>query len=715
MTTTGTPRDTDPVLATGRGAAATPAPEGPPRRGRLSVTGITGVFLVVIVLGLLLASVHLTQGTAAVGAGDLWRWATGGEALDQTAAVLVASRVPRLLAGIMVGVALGFAGALLQSVARNPLASPDTLAVNAGAYLTIVAFSVFGVAVPFYLQGTIAFAGGLAAAVLVLGLSRGGADGPSRLILAGSAITLALHSLVTMLLVLFEQETQGLFAWGAGSIVQSGSRTLTLALPVLLVGLAAALAITHRMDLLALGDDAATVLGVSVRRTRVASILVSVLLAALAVTIAGPIGFVGLAAPLIARLVARRVPGLGRHALLLPFAALVGIVVVLGADVFLRVVVPSAQTTAVPTGVVTSVIGAALLVWFARRMPDSGPGLDNATGHLGRPRSTTTYAAALALLVLTLVGAGLAAVLLGDRLILLGDVANWLGDVSGREVTLEMGRRVPRVLAALLAGAALALAGTIVQAVCRNPLAEPGLLGVTSGAGFGAVAAILLVPGVGLWPMSAAAVAGAIVVTALVFALAHRHGLSSTRLVLIGVGMQAGVMALISLLILVTRPWEVNLALTWLAGSTYGRSMEQTIPVAVVLLVVIPLAVLLRRELDIVALDEDTPRILGIPLDRARLLLLGAAALLTAGAVVATGVVAFVGLVAPHAARALVGARHSRVIPVAILLGAILVSGADTLGRWALAPVQVPAGVGTALLGTPYFIYLLWRSRGRDT
>lgn len=714
MTTTSAPQHADLEPARGRSAAGAPGPGQAHRRGRVSVGGITGAFLAVVVLGLLVSGVHLTQGTGAVGAGDLWRWATGGESLDETAAVLLASRVPRLLAGLLVGVALGVSGALLQSVARNPLAAPDTLAVNAGAYLTVVGVAVLGLSVPFYLQGTLAFAGGLGAAMLVMALSRGGADGPTRLILAGSAITLALHSLVTMLLVLFEQETMGLFAWGSGSIVQSGTRTLTLALPVLVVGVCAALLLSRRMDLLALGDDAASVLGISVRRARVLSILVAVLLAALSVTVAGPIGFVGLAAPLIARMVARRIPGLGRHLVLLPFAALLGIVVVVGADVALRLVVPSAMTTAVPTGVVTSLLGAALLVWFARRLPDRGVGLDSSGQH-GRPRTTSTYAVVAVSLSLALVGAGLAAVLLGDRLILLGDVANWWNDISGREVTLEMGRRVPRVLAALLAGAALALAGTIVQAVCRNPLAEPGLLGVTSGAGLGAVGAILLVPGIGLWPMSASAVIGALVVTSLVFALAHRGGLSSTRLVLIGVGTQAGVMALIALLIVVTRPWEVNLALTWLAGSTYGRTMEQLVPVALALLVIIPIAVVLRRELDVVALDEDTPRLLGVSLDRMRLLLLGTAAVLTAAAVVATGVVAFVGLVAPHAARALVGARHSRVIPVAILLGAILVSGADTLGRWVLAPIQIPAGVGTALLGTPYFIYLLWRSRGRDT
>ncbi|MFC8600309.1 iron ABC transporter permease, partial [Isoptericola sp. NPDC057191] len=632
---------------------------------------------------------------------------------DGTVAVLVSSRLPRLLAGLLVGAALGVAGAVLQSVARNPLASPDTLAVNAGAYVTVVAAAALGLSVPFYLQGGLAFLGGLAAAGLVLALARGGADGPTRLVLAGSAIMLALHSLTMVLLVLFEQETTGLFAWGSGSIVQSGTRTVSLAAPVVLVGIAGALLLARRLDLLGLGDDAARVLGIDVRRTRVLAVLAAVLLAAIAVTVAGPIGFVGLAAPVIARLVGRKVPGLGRHVLLLPFAALVGVVVVLGSDVLLRAVLPGQASVAVPTGVVTTVLGAGILVWMARRLRDSGAGARGARGALGRPRTRAHVATVLVLLVAALLAAAVAGLLLGDRVVLLGDVANWAQGVAGRQVAFVLDQRVPRVLAALLAGGALALAGTIVQAVCRNPLAEPSLLGVTSGAGLGAVLMILLVPGVGIWPMSAAAGAGALAVFALVYALSSRGGLGSERLVLVGIGAQAGTTALITLVVLVISPWDVNLALTWLSGSTYGRSLEQLLPVALALVVMVPLAVTYRRELDVLSLDEDTPRVLGLAVDRSRLVLLAAAALTTAAAVCAVGVIGFVGLVAPHAARALVGARHARVLPVAILLGAVLVSAADTLGRVVIAPEQIPAGLGTALLGAPYFVYLLWRSRGR--
>jgi iron complex transport system permease protein len=135
------------------------------------------------------------------------------------------------------------------------------------------------------------------------------------------------------------------------------------------------------------------------------------------------------------------------------------------------------------------------------------------------------------------------------------------------------------------------------------------------------------------------------------------------------------------------------------------------IPLAIVLAIALPFVLVHRHDLDILAMDEDTPRLVGIRLERTRLLLLVAAAVLAALSVVAVGVVGFVGLVAPHAARALVGARHSRVIPVAVLLGAVLVGVADVLGRTVIAPAQLPAGLVVALVGAPYFVWLLWRSR----
>ncbi len=414
---------TDLVDAGPATAVAAPAPARRVRPGR-----IVAVFAGAAVAVVLLALVDLTLGTSRVGVGDLLGLLTGSGD-DEALAVLVASRAPRVLAALLVGTALGLSGSALQSVARNPLASPDTLAVNAGAYFTVVLAAVTGLSLPFAVHGGLAFVGGLAASALVLAIARGGAEGPTRLVLAGSATMLALSSLTILLMLLFEQETQGMFAWGEGSIVQSGTAKVTQAAPVVLVAGLLLVLWSRRLDVLALGDDTASVLGLDVRRTRVVTVLLAVLLAAVAVTVAGPIGFVGLTAPVIARLVAGRVPGLARHRLVLPLAALTGCVVVLGADVLLRLAVPGVAGVAIPTGVVTTLFGAAVMVWLARRLRDSGPA--RRTAAVGaHPASRSKVALVVGVLVASVVAALVAGFLLGDRLLLLGDVTNWF---AGRQ------------------------------------------------------------------------------------------------------------------------------------------------------------------------------------------------------------------------------------------------------------------------------------------
>lgn len=660
-----------------------------------------------------LSAVHLTQGTASTGVLDVLK-ALVGDGDAQTLAVLEGSRVPRLLAALLIGVALGVAGAGMQSVARNPLASPDTLAVNAGSHLAVVSIAAFGLSLPTLPAGAAAFVGGLAAAVVVLGLSGGGSASP-RLVLVGSAVALTLQSATTLLLLMFEEETNGLFGWGSGSLTVSDLNATAQMTPVVVVAVAALIVMGRSLDILALGDDSATVLGLKVRRTRVGAVLLTVALTAASVTVAGPVGFVGLSAPVITRLLVPLVPGLGRHRVLLPVSGLVGVLIVLGADVVLRAVMGSAAAIRVPTGVTTTILGAVVLIWLARRGRSSGTPRQAPAGRVGVAGSPRRFAVIAAVLVLLVVAAPVVGLMLGDRLVLLGDLANWLAGRSGTALTFVVDQRLPRVLAALVAGAALAVAGCGIQSVSRNPLAEPGLLGITAGAGLGAISLITVVPMAGAWHIAGAAGAGAVVAFALVYGLAWRSGLDSDRLVVIGIAMWSGGMALITLLIVTSDPWNTAKALTWLSGSTYGRTSEQVLPTVLALVLLTPLLWARHRELDLHSLDEDTPRVLGMRVERSRLVILAAAGVLAATAVSAIGVVAFVGLVAPHLARSLVGGRHARVVPVAAALGAVLVSVADTVGRTVIAPAQVPAGLVISLIGTPYFVLVLWRTREMRT
>ncbi|WP_282085832.1 siderophore ABC transporter permease CdtC [Streptomyces tendae] len=670
------------------------------RSGAAAVTA--GIVLLVAVL----AVVDITQGTAAVGPSEVFKALTG-QADPDDASVVVASRLPRMTAGLLVGAVLGMAGAVLQAVSRNVLASPDTLAVNAGSYLALGLAGATGVSLPMLASSGVAFVGGLAAAAVVLGLS-GLGTGTVRLVLAGTALMLGLNSMTEGLLLLFPEQTKGLYEWNQGSIAQNGFDGVLQMLPIALIGLAGLLLTARRVDALALGDDAARGLGVPVRATRVTAVVLAALLSAAAVTLAGPIGFVGLCAPALVRPLARRFRGFARSRTAMPAAALTGAALVLGSDVLLRALIADDRAVSVPTGVVTSLVGAVFLVAMALRVRDTaGAG---APDRLRIP-SRTVFLATVAVLVVVLVGLVIAAVLVGDSKLLLGDVVNWAQGRAGRTVSFVLDTRVPRVLAALGAGAALALAGTLVQAVTRNPLAEPNVLGVTGGGALGAVILVTTVPAAGTWGVAGAAFAGSAVTAVLVFGLAARGGFRQNRLVLVGIGVASGTAAMISLLIVLTDPFNATKALTWLSGSTYGRTMPDVVPVALALVVGIGVAVARRTELDLLSLDEDTPRLLGLRVAPGRLGFLVLSVVLSATAVACAGTIGFVGLVAPHAARALVGRRHVRVVPVAILLGATLVCAADLLGRTVIAPAQLGAGLMTAVIGTPYFLYLLVRSR----
>jgi ABC-type Fe3+-siderophore transport system permease subunit len=685
-----------------------------PRTERLpglagGVAALATLLLAVVGVGLW----HLTQGTSGV---DLWglvrllggaQETVGGVPVGD---VLTGSRLPRLLAGVAVGFALGVAGVLLQSISRNALASPDTLAVTAGSYFALTAVAAFGLSVPLWASSGVAFVGGLLAAAIVLGLAGTSAGtGTTRLILAGSAMAMALDAATAMLLILFKENTTGLFAWGSGSLAQLNIDASVRAAPVIIAALAVALLLSRRLDVLGLGDDTASSLGVPIRSTRIAAVLCAVLLTSISVTLAGPIAFVGLGAPVLARLVASRIRVLNRHVLLIPAAGLLGALLILLADATLRGILGAEGAAAIPTGVPTALLGAVVIVILARRLRDSGP-IRQPPQARGGLRTRRRYASALIVAGVLLAAAIVVGLLAGSLWLRTGDIGLWLQGVAPDLVGRALDERLPRVAAAVLAGAALGLAGCVVQGTVRNPLAEPGILGITAGAGLGAVIVVTSLGGSRPLLVVMAVVLG-LATFGLITLLAWRGGLLPDRFVLIGIGCGYGISALTTFLLLRADPYNTPRILTWLSGTTYGRTLPDVAPVAVALVIAIPLLIGMRRQLDLLAIAEDTPRILGVRLERTRLGVLALAAVLAAVSVVAIGAVGFVGLVAPHLARALVGSRHGRVIPVAMVLGALLVCIADTLGRTLIAPAQVPAGLMIALIGAPYFVWLLRRSR----
>ncbi len=670
----------------------------PRRRSRaLLVGGVAGVLLIVVAL------FHLGQGASGIGLLDLLG-ALAGNGDTQARAVFEGSRLPRTLAGLVAGTGLGLAGALIQGSTRNPLAAPETLGVNAGAYLAVVAASVLGFSLGGFATNGIAFLGGLGAATLVRLLVGSGPLTPARVLLAGTAVSMAGMSGVSVLMILAEEYTQGLYFWGAGSLLQTGlSQPAQIGLLTAITALLTPL-LARPLDLLALGDDTAEAMGVRAGRIRLFALLLGVLLAACAVTVAGPISFVGLIAPVIVRTF-----GIRRHASLLPLSALIASVMLLAADSLAQFVVTrgSGYFGELPVGVVTALLGAPIFILLARSV-STGDADTGAAVNVAYPRSPRVFASIAIGIAVVLAGLLLLGLRLGDLSISWGQVFAVLGGAGDAASQALVDYRLPRVLIAAGAGACLAIAGVAVQSVVRNPLAEPNLLGVTGGAATGAVLIITVLPWMPVWGIPAGAMIGGTLALLLVVALAVRSShLDPTRVVLIGIGVSAVTTSLVNLMAIRA---QMNLAsaLTWLAGSTYGRDLRHLgwllIPALVGVLLLI-----LARPLDLMALGDDLPRSLGLSLTRTRLLVLTGAALVASGTAAAVGTVGFVGLVAPHLARRLVGSGHRRLLVVAALLGASVVVIADMVGRWALAPREIPVGIVTALIGTPYLIWLLRR------
>jgi iron complex transport system permease protein len=270
--------------------------------------------------------------------------------------------------------------------------------------------------------------------------------------------------------------------------------------------------------------------------------------------------------------------------------------------------------------------------------------------------------------------------------------------------------RMPRILVAFMVGAALAVSGTILQGLTRNPLADPGILGVTSGASLAAVVTIVLLEASTVW-LPLIAFGGGMVMAVLIFTLAWKGGTAPIRLILVGVGLSALSGALINLILVFGDIFLVQQAAIWLAGSVYARDWGHVQAIAMWLVVLLPLAFLMARPLNILGLGDDLAAGLGLRVEVQRIMLLTVSVALAAVAVAVAGNVGFIGLVAPHITRRLVGPSHEGLLPSSALLGGVLLMGADLLGRWVIAPSELPVGIVAAILGAPYFAYLLYRTR----
>lgn len=281
-------------------------------------------------------------------------------------------------------------------------------------------------------------------------------------------------------------------------------------------------------------------------------------------------------------------------------------------------------------------------------------------------------------------------------------------DPASLDATIVLSARLPRVLLAAIAGSALAAVGVAFQALLRNPLADPYVLGVSGGASLGALLALTF--GAGAVAMNLSAFAGAAGAIAVVFGLTYRTGdWNVYRLLLTGVVLSAGLAALISLTLVLAPEGQLKGMLFWLMGDL--SQYDAPLPAVLMLAALTAAAVAGSLQLDLLALGELKARALGVAVGPLQLAVFAAAALATVAAVVIGGAIGFIGLIAPHAIRLAGVSHHRALVPLAVLLGGSLLTIADTAARTVWAPQQLPVGIFTALIGVPAMLFLLGRQR----
>lgn len=281
--------------------------------------------------------------------------------------------------------------------------------------------------------------------------------------------------------------------------------------------------------------------------------------------------------------------------------------------------------------------------------------------------------------------------------------------------------RLPRIVMVALVGAMLACAGTLMQGLFRNPLADPALVGVSSGGALAASATIILAERIGAWTgghvttivLPISAFAGALIATLLLYRIATHGGWTSIALFLLGgIAIAAITNAMIGLLVYVADDRQLRDISFWMLGSLAGATWPKTLTLLPILIVIVPFLPRIAHGLDLLAIGESEAFHAGVAIERLKFFTMLAIAMLVGASVAFTGMIGFVGVVVPHLLRLAIGPAHRLLLPTSLLLGATLLLIADTIARTVIAPAELPVGIVTALIGAPFFLYLLTRQRG---
>lgn len=609
-----------------------------------------------------------------------------------TAIILHGMWLPRQGMAIVSGATLGLCGWLMQRALRNPLAEPMTLGLTSGATLAMGLASLWLPTLTGGPRMAVIIGGELAALLLVLLLSWRQRLSPLVMIQAGMMINLWCGALTMLIAIVNDRFLLTVLMWGGGSLAQEDGHLLLTLLPWLALCMLLLALLFRPLELLQLPETMVSGLGASPLRIRGAAVALALAMSALIINAVGVIGFLGLAAPHLARFGGART---SRQLML--HSALTGAGLLWFTDLCVsKVSLFNGQL--LPVGMLTALTGGPLLILLARHARQHG--IDTSPPPLVAARSAgrwIPWAAALALAAAVVIS-----LFLGHGL------SHWHWATRG-ELAQLLPLRIPRLLAAISAGALLAAAGVLMQRVSGNPLASPEVLGIGGGAAMGVTAYILLFPTQGSAFLLLSSLAGALISLLLTMWNSRRSAFNPQRVLLNGLALNALCQAAVSIVMLNNLAASAVL-LPLMTGSTYYISAPLAQVLFIATLLLLALAPLFRRWLVLLPLGGVAGS-LGVSLPRARLGVLALAAVMTGLATLLVGPVSFIGLLGPHLARRLGVKGPLAQLYAAALLSAVIMTVADWLGRNALYPRQLPVGLVASLIGVPLLVWPLIRPR----
>ncbi|MFA9487348.1 MULTISPECIES: Fe(3+)-hydroxamate ABC transporter permease FhuB [unclassified Mannheimia] len=640
---------------------------------------------------LLIGCILLSLVTAVIRLNMVWEWEwqlllINVDLLPINQAAVKAALLPEMTTSFLAGGLLAIASSGLQHIVRNNLASDSTLAVSSGAQLALMIAVIFFPAAELFSSFWIALLGSLAAIVLVLFIAKASKLNPLTLILGGLIVNILFGAIASLLTLFYFDFLFGVMVWGSGSLLQDGWATsITLAITVVVAFFIFVL-LSRPLTILSLDDEQARRLGAPVNLLRYLVIFVCAAITALVVSKIGVIGFIGFAGASLAHFAKIR------HLLLrLLIAFLAGGFLLFFTNNLIGIV-SRIYDTLLPVGAFTATLGAPLLIFLVLRQRKAQFEASN-TAYFPVKRLNSWK---LPILLLC------AGVILFCLLQIIAPTMN--GWAISIDENLMSSYRLPRSLSAIATGAMLAVSGSLLQILTRNPMASPEVLGVSSGATIAAVLSFLLFPTLSSIGFLLFGVLGSLTVLALIMWLSRK--LQPSALMITGVAIGALVSGLMAIIQLSGSP-RLTAVISWLSGSTYYANPNTVWILLSVAILLISATLLFIKPLRLISLGETVSLHLGLEVKKVQMIVLLLIALMSAASTLAIGPMSFIGLMTPHLAKHLGAITPEKQIPISALLGAMLMLIADWLGRYLIFPYEIGAGIIASILGGIYFLLLL--------